>query len=415
MNDAAHPVTAANPEHGQTDPNILWHHAVFCQLALPFTAPEGAWRREVDGSAITMDAPEDQAGPSGWCFRLLLMHVCDKAVRARSPLVEMEMDAAGLAAEMGLPATEPVLHELTEQLERMMTAKVTVMPERHVALAVFDARGQARRAAGAWRTRIRLNTRFHASLTENAVPLDRRIVGSLAAEALALDAHAWIRSLLQGRAADLPVTMPWAELTERFGAPGQEAAAFRSAFEDALRMVFAADFSISLAADDEGVTVGFAAPEAAAPEPPPAAVPAAPEPVPQPVPAPPVQDPAAQASPPPEPEPSASRGPLETVSLRQNLTGLPVVVWLRRAHGNEPLVIGVTRGSRLDQSQLTVLMLEPLIMQVSGGLYQEEFDRVSAWIMANRDLIDMVWEGEATSFEEIASRVRKVTQSASWR
>jgi len=415
MNHAAHSVTAASPEHGQSDPNILWHHAVFCQLALPFAASTGAWRREAGGSAIALEASEEQASPSGWCLRRLLMHICDKAARSHSPLVEMGADAAELAAEMGLPATEPVLRELTEQFERMVTAKMTVAPERHAALGVFDARGQTRRVAGAWRSRIRLNTRFHASLTEHAVPLDRRIVGALAAEALALDAHAWIRCLLQGKAPDAPATVPWAELMERFAAPGQDFAAFRAAFEDALRMVFAADFSISLAADDEGVTVGFATPESATP--------VAPEPerVAEPPPPPAAREKAAAPPPPPppapeaEPVPAAPRGMPDTVSLRQHLTGLPVVVWLRRASGGEPPVIGVTRGPRLDQNQLTVLMLEPLIMQVSGGLYQEEFDRVSAWIMANRDLIDLVWEGKAGSFDEIAERVRKVQQGAGWR
>jgi len=83
------------------------------------------------------------------------------------------------------------------------------------------------------------------------------------------------------------------------------------------------------------------------------------------------------------------------------------VIWLLRGQGDAPPVIGVTPGARFEAERLTVLMLEPLIMQASGGLPQKEFDAVSAWVMANRDLIDLVWEGKSRSFEGAAGRVRK--------
>jgi hypothetical protein len=113
--------------------------------------------------------------------------------------------------------------------------------------------------------RLRLNSRFHANLMEQAVPLDRHVVAALAAEPLALDAHGWIRHLLNGPGADQPAPVAWDDLLRRFGSAGQELVAFQEAFEDALRMVYAADHSIALAADEAGVTVGFAAaaPEAA--------------------------------------------------------------------------------------------------------------------------------------------------------
>jgi hypothetical protein len=78
------------------------------------------------------------------------------------------------------------------------------------------------------------------------------------------------------------------------------------------------------------------------------------------------------------------------------------------------MVIGVTPGSRFEPDRMTLLMLEPLVMQISGGLYEAEFTKVSAWIMANRDLIDLVWDGEITSLEEATSRVRK-TPAPGWR
>lgn len=381
-----------------SDPSVLWYHPAFCQMALPVSdTAERSWRRRVDNMMIALEAATDDTPlPSGWCLRRLLMHLCDHAVRTASPLVEMGADAAELAAELGLPAVEPVLREITVQADRL-AAKLTLSLDGQTVLSVLDARGQSRRAASAWRPRLRLNARFHASLMEQAVPLDRRIVTALRTEALALDAHGWTRHLLHGQAPDQTTTVTWEDLLRRFGSPGQELAAFQTAFEDALRMVFAADPAIALAADESGVTVGSAAAgnEAAASS----TQPAKSEHV----------SPAAAA----EPD-RTERRPSDMIGLRPHLTGLPGVVWLRRGHGDEPPVIGVTRGTRWEPERLTMLLLEPLIMQVTGGLPQKEFDMVSAWAMANRDLIDLVWEDKAGPFEQVASRVKKVP-ALGWR
>jgi hypothetical protein len=415
----------ADSSHPCSDPGTLWYHPAFCQMALPAAAPaEQSWRRSAGGLAMACEVSAEGAQlPWGWALRRLLMHLCDRAVRTASPVVELGADASALAAEWGLPATGPVLEEIAAQADRLVASRLTLSVNGQTPLGVLDARAQSRRAA-AWRPSLRLNARFHAGLVQGAVPLDRAIVTALAAEALALDAHGWIRHLLHGQPADHAATVAWDELLARFGQPGQEPATFRAVFEDALRMVFAADHTIALAADDAGVTVGFAAPDEEEAPPKPAEPAAAPspeqrEPRPEPAAALPPADVAPRPEPVsrPEPAPRPERGaprPVDTVSLRSQLTGLQGVVWLRRGHGDEPPVIGVTPGTRFEPERLTTLLLEPLIMQVTGGLPQKEFDAVSAWAMANRDLIDLVWEGRAGSFEEIAGRVKKVP-APGWR
>ncbi|MCI0752284.1 replication initiation protein [Teichococcus vastitatis] len=451
MNISVSPADLLNQEQAHSDPGIVWLHPAFCRLGLPLLPAQGAWQREAEGTGVALDAADGQSLPSGWCLRLLLMHFCDSAVRSQDAAVDLGADITALATQLGVPATTPVLDEVRTQLEALLQARLTVAEDAQAPLGVLDARGRGK--AAAWRPRIRLNSRFLASLLRQAVPLDRRVVTALAAEPLALDAHGWIRSLRQGQAAGTTITTGWNSLLRRFGAPNQDLPAFRAAFEDALRMVFALDFSISLAADDEGVTVGEAAgseapppapdvappqpalPEAAPPveeaprartpraaaravappEAPPAAAPAAAAPAA----APPVEaaPASAAASETAAGAPAASAGPRRldsSVSLRQSLTGLPVVVWLRRGTGEEPLVIGVTPGPRMETDRLTVLMLEPMMMQVSGGLNQREFDQVSAWVATNRDLIDQFWDGEFDTFEEVTGRVRK-TPAANWR
>jgi hypothetical protein len=406
------------------DPGVVWHHPVFCQLALPLIPASAPWQRQDDGGlqvAFEAAAGSDHAVPSGWALRRLLMYCCDQAVRTGSPVVELGADAAALATSLGLPADEAVLLELRIQIERLVAGRLSAAWEQQPLVAVFDARAQRYQSAVAWRPRLRLSGRFHASLLQQAVPLDRSIVTALAAEPLALDAHGWIRHQLQHQPAGQTRTTSWPKLLCRFGSPEQEEQDFRAAFEDALRMVFAMDFSISLAADEDGVTVGALPAEAAAggevvlsPQSEAAAAVAAPasatqvpRPEPKPTPAlPPARG--SRAAVPPSPAPP------QPIGLRQALTGLPGVVWLRQGSDDEPLVIGVTPGSRFEPERMTLLMLEPLVMQVSGGLYEAEFTRVADWIGVNRGLIDQVWAGEISTLEQASGQVRKAPASL-WR
>ena len=399
-------------------------------MALPVHAPGGDWRRDVGTAAIriapTVNGPET---PSGRFLRLILMHLCDTALRTQSPVVDMGQSVAMLAAAIGVETDEQGLGELADEFARLAAAKVMVSLNGGPLLAVFDGRSSPR-ATTSWRRSVRLNARFQADLAEHTVQLDRRIVNALAASPAALDAYAWIRHSLANMPAGDVVSTPWEDLQRRFGEPDQDGATFKSGFEDALRRVFAVDLSISVAVDDEGVSIRHAMPEgeenvqkgsrtttpvqswgaggAAPPLPLPPTVPVGGG----------------------QPEPSADAGPrssdragastddgrdrLRMISLRSNLTGLPPVIWLRRADGDRHIVIGVTPNAYLDMDRLTILTVEPIVMQVSGGVPEPVFERVSAWVMANRDLIDDFWDGRIDAEEEVFRRVRKVP-AVGWR
>jgi hypothetical protein len=104
----------------------------------------------------------------------------------------------------------------------------------------------------------------------------------------------------------------------------------------------------------------------------------------------------------------------DNISLPRHLTDLAQVMWLRRGHGEESVLVGVTPSARFEAERLTVLAVEPMVIQVSGGLNEKDFERVSAWVMTNRDVIDEFWEGRITSFAEINRRVRKAP-ARGWR
>jgi len=467
MTSRPDPAEAEADRASSPDP-VLRHHAAFCRLALPLEPGAEPWRREAGGAVVRIvPGAAGDTLPDGAGLRLLLAFLCDSALRAGSPTVTLGADAAALAGRMGLSAN--AARPLAEQIERVLAARISVAVDDGPELSVLDARSRPR--GGAWPVQVKLNARFLASLEGNAVALDRGILRDLSGSPEAMDAHAWTRDALARAGDAATITAPWPELTARFGAPDAEPAAFREGFENALRLVFEADLSIELAVDDEGVSVRRATPPAEpapapaptpAPEPTPVAPPVAAEVAPPPA-APQPAPPRAEPPRPREPRPQEDRprearpqderprddrprddrlrddrprddrpredrrprredvaeGPTDAIvddmiRLRSHLTGLPQVVWLRRGHGDENILVAVTPGTRLDTDRITLLMVEPIIMQVSGGLGQGDFERVSAWVMANRDLIDDFWEGGIASAEEVNRRVRKAP-GPTWR
>jgi len=80
-------------------------------------------------------------------------------------------------------------------------------------------------------------------------------------------------------------------------------------------------------------------------------------------------------------------------------------------------------GTNVDLTSYEYKVLEYLMMHagelvskadLTEHIYQQDFDRVSAWVMANRDLIDEFWEGDIASAEEVLRRVRKAP-GPTWR
>ncbi len=440
-------------------------HAAFCGMALPMRSTRGPWQRASGTATVSIEpGAEDQALPGGQLLRLGLLHICDTALRTNDPVVPLGDDPAACAALLGIDRKN---RDLPEQLQRLLAAKITIAMGDAAEVSVFDARSRPRAGSTAWRPSVRLSTKFLASLRDHVVALDRGVVGALSQSAAALDAYAWIRQSLSREAAGSVVTASWDDLRKQFGTPSQDGEAFRTAFETALRLVFDADRSVAIAVDDDGVSIRQASPddEEAAPSQPATRVetavaespadpplPAAPTSVvpdalavtataPSPAqdispPAPPAAAPrvvpdaaaiAATAPSPaqqaPEPAPPRYESPdapeadaitQDSISLPRHLTGLAQVIWLRRGHGEENVLVGVTPGARFDPARLTVLAVEPMVVQVSGGLYEQEFDRVSAWIMMNRDLIDDFWEGGIASFTDLNRRIRKAP-SPGWR
>lgn len=436
---------APAPDTPATHPtdDVIWVHPVFCSMALPMRATRGAWRRDVGAWSVRIEpSASDDLVPSGRVLRLSMMHICDAAFRAKNEVVDLGADEMLLAAALGIDAKP---RDLADQWQRLQAVQIVLSRDGKSKVNVFDARSRRRSGDLGWRSIVRLSAKFVSDLVGHAVvPLDRRVVRELSATPAALDAYAWIRLSLRHPAVDEIVTTTWDDLLIRFGTASQDATEFRISFEAALRLVFDADRSIALAVDSEGVSVRHAeladdeiASESTKQMRPgaefgdvdsgqqletlaalPSVMPIVPD-----------AEVALPALPPQREATSqqkanegqavaapatADRIVQNNISVPGHLTGLAQVIWLRRGHGEEKVLIGVTPGLRFDAERLTVLAVEPMVIQVSGGLNEKDYERVSAWVMTNRDVIDEFWEGRITSFAEINRRVRKAP-APGWR
>ncbi len=428
---------------------VLWHHPAFCRIALPLRAPRAAWERTVPTALVAIEpGAAGYALPAGELLRALLLFICDAAVRSGEPVVQLGDNPAVLASRLGRRLKESAVRE---QVERILAAIITVSLDGGPKRALLDRRGLPHGDDGAWRAAIRLSAGFHTGLIESAIPLDRIVVETLQDAPTVLDAYNWTKQALHRREPDRAVSAKWADLHAGFANASQDRKTFERSFAEALQRVAEADPSLRLQVTPGGVCIvsatsdaggrhddGLGSEPAAVPPTSDATLQAKAQPgtgsppqdaeAPEPVPRrhgkaateardAPAKDDHAASPPGQQARPDAPVRPAsvpETVSLRSELTGLPQVIWLRRGYGADSALVGVTPGERFDADRLTLLAVEPLVVQVSGGLHAADFDTISAWILVNRDLIDDIWAGQIGSLEEISRRLRKAPPPA-WR
>ena len=460
------------------DPELAFcQHAALCRVALPLRAPaDRAWRRDTDAVSVRIEAgsiadPDSREGrrdlplPAGRLLRLLLLHIFTSALKADSAIAKIGDSIEEVAAAIGVDKQTSKLRELREQLDRLLAARIAIAMSDGRELSVFDARARAR--VDVWRSCVRLNERFFASLKKNFVGLPRHLVLALQESAPALDAYTWLAERLLRIEAGALEFVPWSEVRQQFGASSQSASASRNGFEASLSQVREAWPEAGFEIGDDGVSLrGASAAAAAEAQPPPSSPPAPaaseipghevapsqlalfdesdakaptanaaalgvepalPEPE-DPISAPmdrsaePAEGPLSLADaiaqelstsivpPDPPPPPPAPNEPAknEQVGLMPHVTGLSQAVWLRRGSLREGLMIEVTPPGRYDPSRRAVIAIEPIFLLVSGQLHPRELERIAAWAAVNSDLIEGYWTGAINSNDEVRRSVRRV-------
>jgi hypothetical protein len=192
--------------------SILYQHSVFCQTGLPYRDPGNAarlWQRSQGAAHLEIEAGRafdpaqdafvDVGLPFGPKPRLILAHLNAEALRAGSPVVEVEDSLSAFVQRIGLCRDGRSVRAVKDQLTRLATAEIRLAltmpgkPARQVQSHIvkgFDLwLPKDERQRVLWPANVTLSTDYFESLQRHAVPLDERAVAALSHSAMGLDIY----------------------------------------------------------------------------------------------------------------------------------------------------------------------------------------------------------------------------------
>ena len=235
-------------------------HTVLCQVGMPRKKTEGTVFERRSGEAIirlesgSLYNGKDfvpQPLPYGTHPRLAMVHISSEAVRTQSATIPIGDSIREFLLALGIPDNGGKSGGYTmfrKQMQALAACRLQLgLPGAGQARTLdskpikrFDAwiandHGQP----GLWPNEIQLSPDFYDTLTEHAVPLDCRALGSIKHSALAIDVYTWLaHRLCRIRKAD-GVKLSWANLREQFGQEYNDPKNFKKEFKQALLQVCA--------------------------------------------------------------------------------------------------------------------------------------------------------------------------------
>ena len=241
---------------------LLFLHSGLAQLGLP-RSPVKARRFERTDREVSLlvEAGElwdgarwlPQPLPYGTRPRLILLDICNQAVRSGERLISVERTPSRYLERLDLSNTggqNGTLTALRTQLGALSVCTMRIgltycghaVTLNHQLISGFSAwvsEHDKRRRRGLWPGEVLLNPDFHASLLEHAVPLDRRAICALAGSALALDIYSWWAQRLHRVPKSKSTKLTWAALKRQFGQEYTSAKYFKRAFAKQARKALA--------------------------------------------------------------------------------------------------------------------------------------------------------------------------------
>lgn len=277
-------VQSALEIEAQDPESILYQHTALCSTALPYKDPGPnvrEWAREQGRASLLIEAgrAKDPATgewlqlglPFGPKPRLIWAHLNAEALRTGSAEIEVERTLTAFARRLlGYEPNGHAVRLLKEQMARLAAANV------HLAVAYGENRLRQVRAPiidgfelwfakderqhVLWPTTVCLSSRYCESLAGHAVPLDERAMAALAHSAMALDVYAWLAQRLHRINPSRPQLVPWAALSDQFGAQFARVRKFREKFLATLMAVQSQYPGARLETDERGLILRHSEP-----------------------------------------------------------------------------------------------------------------------------------------------------------
>lgn len=224
---------------------------VLIQATLPHTRPQSHQFERVDGSfALHMHAPPSVGLPYGSYPRLVLAWLTSRAVRTRSPELQLGPSLSNFMHQLGLtPVTgrRGTTHRRGDQLHRLFSTSIrwtySNTDEGHASGAGYSI--ACRHALWwsphdadqrpLWNSTVVLGAEFFQEILRHAVPIDLRALRALKRSPLALDIYAWLTYRMSYLRR--PCLIPWQALEAQFGAEYLRRRDFRRKFLSRLASV----------------------------------------------------------------------------------------------------------------------------------------------------------------------------------
>ena len=218
--------------------NAAFQHSILCQTFLPHKDPGNetrTWEHRQGNARLLLRAGQsvnpkvdewEQIGlPYGAKARLILAYINTQAIKAQSPIIDVESSLSSFIGKLGLHREGKTIALIKDQLRRIAASDINmayVVNGEHVIhtkLSIvgsydiwFPLKGNQRVF---WTSQIRLTDEYYKSLSEHAIPLSIEALKSLANSAMAIDIYTWLAQRLHRIEGCQFVA--WANLKEQFG------------------------------------------------------------------------------------------------------------------------------------------------------------------------------------------------------
>jgi len=239
----------ARAEIDRTQPrDLAFLHSNFCQLGLPRRhVTQSSFQRQTGHTSIVVEAGslwcgdkwETQPLPYGSRARLVLIHLCSRAIACQSPEIEVGKSLGEFLKRLQIDPCGAEYQRVGRQVRALAACTIKlgfgdgrVAPATTLASRPFRA---WQSPEGKWGSVIVLTQEFYESVASHSVPLHPKALGALRHSALALDLYSWMAHRLHRL--EKPLRLGWETLQEQFGHEYRAQRDFRREFLKALEQV----------------------------------------------------------------------------------------------------------------------------------------------------------------------------------
>jgi hypothetical protein len=283
--DVVRETIADNP----LDKSDIHHiHSVLALCGLPYKRPPEdsiVFRRSYGQMSLTVQAGDladpytakmqQQGLPYGPKARLLLLHLCTRALRQKSPVIDLEDSLSGFIESIGFykgGGKRGSFNAFKEQINRLAACRmqiglwngaraVTINTNPISSFDVWLPNSANPDQKMLWNNTITLSHDFYESLAKHALPVDIRALSALSHSAKQMDILLWLAYRLKGL--NKPYFLTWELMKEQFcQSPERRMILFQNQFKQDMKDIEAVfDKTLPVQIGEKGLIIKPCDPE----------------------------------------------------------------------------------------------------------------------------------------------------------